>query len=184
MGNSSAVAKRSNGVTVPKFTMKEATPLLMLAGLWLIADKVFGKPKPVPEQPLPNSGMGIPEGWSADSFAKALFDAYSGITTPFSLNQVNAVTLAFVTLDTPDMFTAVVNRFNAAYDDTGEGLRAWIEDEYFINPSLKAQALARFTKLGLKGYPNNNIYMNQTLVTDINCLTNDAEFIGNCIIPR
>lgn len=81
--------------------------------------------KPLKPSDLPNSGNGIPAGWSPTPTAEAAYNMMKGLN--FACYKSNgAMFKELAELDTDDMLAAVAIDFKNRY---GESLLAWIQDE-------------------------------------------------------
>jgi hypothetical protein len=101
---------------------------------------------------LPNSGQGIPEGWTdqAEALATALHDRMKGLN--FYAASEKWERLASPDL-TDDMVTAVYNSFNRQYSAESEAtLTQWIRSQWAIGAAADAKedALDRLNRLGLE----------------------------------
>jgi len=97
--------------------------------------------KPPKPKDLPNSGSGIPKGWSPSSSARKIHSSMSGIGTDTSL--------LFNTLDplTDDQLAAVFNEFNRLYSNEGEGdLFQWFEDDLDSEELSRALGYFKFMR--------------------------------------
>lgn len=102
-------------------------------------------------EPLPNSGQGIPQGWTEQAavLAVALYNAMDGL-------NFYAASEEWQRLGSPDLtddqVTAVYNEFNNRYSaKTGATLTEWIRSQYAIGRAadLKQQVIRRLEDIGL-----------------------------------
>ncbi|MEO0472801.1 MAG: hypothetical protein AAF206_24510, partial [Bacteroidota bacterium] len=113
------------------------------------------------DQKLPDSGNGIPSGWTPNAMAKRLHDVLSGINTGKMLqtwtswwsynaghDERDRTLSEFANLGTDDMFVAVYNNFSGQYGKS-DTLRGWIEDEVGINPDVYDAVMGRINRLQL-----------------------------------
>lgn len=90
--------------------------------------------KPLDPKDLPNSGSGIPSGWSPTPLVEKLYNAMEGVNWLMTPNGDLFKELA--TLATDDMVAAVAIDFYNRYD---ERLYAWIQDETAVGLAQRAE---------------------------------------------
>lgn len=120
--------------------------LLFIVGVFFVGKKI-GKDKPAPKpKRLPNSGSGIPSGWSQEAVAKRADEAFSDW---FVGNESKTAVLGELLGLSDDQLTAVYNRYNEAYGD-GDTLYEVIDDEWTLWASTpKTELLARMRSMNL-----------------------------------
>lgn len=102
---------------------------------------------------LPNSGSGIPQGWTPSNMSDRLNDGISGINF-LCWSSNGDMFKALAQLDTDDMFTAVYHDYNQRHAGRGDTLRTDVKGEVPCGWSpdadyWKNQALDRFARLNL-----------------------------------
>lgn len=95
---------------------------------------------------LPNSGSGIPQGWTPTAISDKLWNSLGTIF--WSWTERNAIIDVLLTL-TPDQLTAVYNDYNYRYgkDDNNKSLTSTIKGEFFL--LKQGQILERLRTYGL-----------------------------------
>ncbi len=129
---------------------------LFVVGLityFYFAGRSAGKRKASGDQAkLPNSGSGIPKGWTPTTVVEQLHDAIQGLDSTESKQRAFMVAYQL----TPDQLAAVYNAFNASYQegDPDRNLYQWIKDEVaapLFGTDYQELLLTKMAQLGLKG---------------------------------
>lgn len=97
-----------------------------------------GRPRDIRPDQLPNSGSGIPQGWTPSDLANRLYDNFTGGLFGFRFGVVynDKLYKEVYELPTNDMLAAVYWDFTNRYGNKDKdlpNLRAWIESEGYIN---------------------------------------------------
>lgn len=119
--------------------------IAFITAVFLVGKKLGKGNNPNPRK-LPNNGSGIPDGWSAESIARQILDAFDGL---FTSTSKKLFVLGNMQTLTDDQLTAVYNRFNEAYGG-GDSLYEWIAEEWSLTGHAEQEVLLdRMRKLEL-----------------------------------
>jgi hypothetical protein len=99
---------------------------------------------------LPDSGSGIPKGWSPKPLAAELYRVLKGVWTLAGTKEIAIYNV--YNLPTADMLAAVNNQFNHDYLGEGSGtLVKWLEDEQNVAiGGTRNKLVARLKSIGAK----------------------------------
>lgn len=125
--------RKKNNIVVRLWERSPLVTVLLIgatgvAGYFLLK-KIFGDEGTPDEKQLPDSGKGIPIGWTARPYSTALYSALKGY--PGNISEKALIIERLISL-TNDQLIAVYNDFNLLYYKEGEGtMLQWLRDENF-----------------------------------------------------